>query len=172
LFSILPKPLPVPRYSIVDPKTIPEPFHQLLVHACHMTVAMEHFHQCKIGVRVVQRRSEDGWYARQIVLVPRGTDEVVQGGAVRIHMTMLDPEVQEAIRREDTPLGHVLIRHEVLRHIEVTNYLRIEPGPELANWPGFPEDEPCYARLGILYCDRQPAIELFEIVPTYQFKTE
>lgn len=169
LFAALPRPLPVPAYSVVSANSIPEPFHQLLVHDRHMTIAQERFHSCKIGVRVLQSQLRDGWYARQIVLIPRGTDRVVQGGAVRIHLHMLDPEVQTAIRREDTPLGHVLINHEVLRQIEVTRYLRIAPGDALKAWPGFNPTERCYARLGILHCDRQPAIEVFEIVPVYHF---
>jgi hypothetical protein len=168
LFATLPRPLPVPAYSVVGADAIPEPFHQLLVHDCHMTVAMEKFHDCRIDVRVLQRQREDGWYARQIVLVPRGAERVVQGGVVRIHLHMLDPEVQAAILREDTPLGHVLIDHEVLRHIEVTRYLKIEPGVAQASWPGFSMARPSYARLGILHCDGQPAIELFEIVPPYE----
>jgi hypothetical protein len=167
LFAALPQPLTVPPYRVVAAGTIPEPFQQLLVHDCHMTVAMEKFHRCTIGVRVLQRERQPDWYARQILLLPRGAEQVVQGGVVRIHLHMLDSDVQQAILREDTPLGHVLINHEVLRHIEVTRFLRIDPGEGLQLWPGFRADAPAYARLGILHCDGKPAIELFEIVPTY-----
>lgn len=162
LFASLPQPLALPPYQTVAAADIPEPAHQLLVHDSHMTVAMETFHDCKIGVKVLQRQRNDDWYARQILLHPVGTDRVVQGGIVRIHLHMLDPEVQAAILREDTPLGHVLINHEVLRHIEVTSYVRFDT---LNDWPGFPHNTPAYGRLGILYCDLQPAIELFEVVP-------
>ena len=89
----------------------------------------------------------------------------MQGGIVRIHLSMLDADVQHAILREDTPLGHVLINHDVLRHIEVKHYLKLEPGTALAAWPGFPSDQVAYGRLGILYCDLQPAIEVFEVAP-------
>ncbi|MFO0815351.1 MAG: hypothetical protein U0796_19220 [Gemmatales bacterium] len=133
-----------------------------------MTVAMEEFHHCKIGVKVLQSRkprAAGDWYVRQIVLHPVGSTRIVQGGLVRIHLSMLDPAVQAAILREDTPLGHVLIDHDVLRHIEVKQYLRLEAGPALGAWPTFPTDKTAYGRLGILYCDLQPAIEVFEIVP-------
>ena len=165
LFAALNQPPAIPPYRFVEPDSIPEPFHQLLVHDRHMTVAMETFHQCKITVKVLQRRRYDDWYARQILLMPVGTDRVVQGGIVRIHLHMLDPEVQQAILREDTPLGHVLIQHDVLRHIDVTQYVRMEPCPALAAWPCFDRPLPAYGRLGILYCDLQPAIELFEVIP-------
>jgi hypothetical protein len=155
-------PVPLPSHRLIPAEEVPEPAHQLLVHDCHMTVAMESYHRCKIGVRVLQRQQKDDWYARQILLLPVGSSKVVQGGIVRIHLHMLDPEVQSAILREDTPLGHVLINHEVMRHIEVTEYVRFD---SLEGWPGFAATAPAYGRLGILYCDHQPAIELFEVVP-------
>lgn len=165
LFNALPQALPVPAYRYVTATEMPEPFRELLAHNRHMTIAMEAFHDCKVGVKVLQRQRQAGWYARQILLMPLGSSSVVQGGIVRIHLSMLDPDVQVAILREDTPLGHVLINHDVLRHIEVKEYIKFEPGPALGKWPGFAGKEPAYGRLGILYCDLQPAIELFEMVP-------
>lgn len=161
LFATLPHPVPLPPYQLIDPSTLPEPYHQLLVHDRHMTVAMENYHHCRIRVQVLQRQQYKDWYARQILLLPMGENRVVQGGIVRIHLHMLEPEVQEAILREDTPLGHVLINQVVLRHIEVTDYVRFE----YLNWPGFNTNVACYGRLGILYCNHQPAIELFEVIP-------
>lgn len=165
LIASLPSPPAVPTYQSVAPDQMPEPFRSLLVHDRHMTIAMEDFHQCKITVRVLQRRQFDGWYARQILLEKVGSAEVVQGGIVRIHLYMLDAPVQAAILKEDTPLGHVLINNNVMRHIHVTSFLRLEPGPALAAWPGFDSMSPAWGRLGIIYCNHQPAIELFELVP-------
>lgn len=162
LFAALPRPPVLPHYQMVSRDHVPEPYHQLLVHDRHMTIAQENYHRCKIGVKVLQSGQKDDWYARQILLMPKGADRVVQGGVVRIHLYMLDPEVQAAILREDTPLGYVLINHEVLRRIEVTSFVRIE---SLNDWPGFPVNSPTYGRLGILYCNHQPAIELFEVLP-------
>jgi chorismate-pyruvate lyase len=165
LFAALPHRAPVPRYRYVSSSEIPEPYRHLLVHDRHMTVAMETHHLCKVKVRVLQSCREDGWYARQIVLAKENTQQVVLGGIVRIHLSMLDEEVQAGILSEGTPLGHVLIDHEVLRHIEVQRYLVIDGGPAMAVWPGFERSPKVYGRLGILHCDCQPAIELFEILP-------
>lgn len=172
LFDSLPQAPPVPDYNYVTAAEMPEPFRQLLAHNRHMTIAMETYHRCKIGVQVLQstKIAKNQWYARQIVLHPLESNQIVQGGIVRIHLSMLDPAVQVAILREDTPLGHVLINHDVLRHIEVKEYVRIEPGPALSKWPGFAGNEPAYGRLGILYCDLQPAIELFEVIPAASLK--
>jgi len=165
LCASLIKPVMVPPYHFVHESEVPEPFHQLLVHDRHMTTSMEAFHDCKVAVKVLQSHHSENWYSRQILLLSKRTQQVVQGGIVRIHLSMLDPEVQAAILREDTPLGHVLIAHDVLRHIEVTQYLKLEPGAAMKTWPGFSSEHPSYGRLGILYCDLQPAIELFEVVP-------
>lgn len=165
LCASLPKPVLVPSYHFVHESEMPEPFHQLLVHDRHMTTSMETFHQSKVTVKVLQSQQKDSWYSRQILLLTIGSKKVVQGGIVRIHLSMLDPAVQAAILRQDTPLGHILIEHDVLRHIEVTHFLKFEPGPAMKAWPGFSSDQPSYGRLGILYCDLQPAIELFEVVP-------
>lgn len=165
LCASLPKPLMVPPYHFVHESEVPEPFHQLLVHDRHMTTSMEAYHQCRVSVRVLQSQQTESWYSRQIILLSERTQVVVQGGIVRINLSMLDPEVQAAILREDSPLGHVLIAHDVLRHIEVAQYLKLEPGAAMHAWPGFSSDQPSYGRLGILYCDLQPAIELFELVP-------
>lgn len=178
LSQTLPKPLAVPPYRVLPAWEVPEPYQHLLVHDRHMTLAMEEYHRCKIAVSVLQsngkslrqaRHRDQMWYVRQIVLHPVGEKRIVQGGIVRIHLSMLEPAVQEAILREETPLGHILVEHEVLRHISVKKYLAVERGNALsAAWPSFPVDQVAYARLGILYCDLQPAIEVFEIVPALQ----
>ena len=159
-----------PPAAVITVDKIHEPFRSLLVHDRHMTVAMEEFHRCKVAVKVLRKNREGASYTRQILLFPHGMESdfpgnVIQGGLVRIHLAMLDELIVKAIIREDTPLGHLLIGHEVLRRIEVKSYLKLMPGPELASWPGFPEDKPSYGRLAHIYCDGQPAIELFELIP-------
>lgn len=166
LYAALPKPLQPTRYTYLQPEEVPEPFHHLLVHDRHMTVAMETHYGCRVQVRVLQRQTKEGWYARQIVLINESTGRIVQGGVVRIHLHMLDDEVQQAILRENTPLGYVLIHHEVMRHIEVLHYIRMEASQNPADWPGFDQDHPVYGRLATLHCDGQPAIELLEIIPS------
>ena len=44
---------------------------------------------------------------------------VIQLGIVRINFDFLDPEVRQEIVAERTPLGHILIGHNVLREIEL-----------------------------------------------------
>jgi len=63
-----------------------------------------------------------------------------------------------------TPLGRILINHDVMRRIEPTGFLRMVPGPELMKHFGLSEPMPTYGRLAYIHCNEQPAIELLEVV--------
>jgi chorismate-pyruvate lyase len=164
LFATLPTPPPVPAYEPVPAAAVPEPYRALLVHDEHMTVTMEAHHGSPVEVRVLQRGRRGMWYARQIVLVKEGTDDLVQGGVVRINLDLCAAPVRQAILREDTPLGRILIDHDVMRRIEVTAYLRVASDPHVRRWLRVDHDRPTYARLAYIHTDGRPAIELFEIV--------
>ncbi len=142
---------------------MPQPYAQLLVHEHHMTVTMEDFYRQPVEVDVLAERLEDHWYARKILLrLPQG-GRAVQFGLVRIDFTYCSPPVREAIRQRQTPLGRILIEHNVLRRIEPTAYLRVVPGPDLMKWFGLAQPTPTYGRLALIHCDGQPAVELLEI---------
>ena len=110
------------------------------------------------------RRHHGDVYARKILLALQGSGRVVQFGIVRIHLHICTPAVRQAIVAEKTPLGRILIQHKVLRRIEVTDYLRVTPGPAMMKWFALDHPRTTYGRLGIIHCDGQPAVELLEIV--------
>jgi chorismate-pyruvate lyase len=83
---------------------------------------------------------------------------------VRIDLTCLRPAVREAILEQKTPLGRVLIEHNVLRRIEPTAFLRISPGPELLKWMGLSRATTLYGRTGVIFCNDRPAIAVLEIL--------
>jgi hypothetical protein len=89
---------------------------------------------------------------------------IVQSGIVRIHLQYCSEPVRDAILAERTPLGRILIEHNVLRRIEPTAYFRVKPGPYLRGWFGRLEPFETYGRLGIIHCDGEPAIELLEVL--------
>src|SRR5262249_3526568 len=103
-------------------------------------------------------------YARKIILTLRGSGKVVLFGIVRINLEYCSPPVREAILAEKTPLGRVLIEHNVLRRIEPLAYFRVDPGLRQLAWFGLDQPAPLYGRLGFIHCDEQPAVELLEIV--------
>ena len=168
LYEAMPELGPVPEYRVVQPDEMREPYRSLLVHDRHMTVAMEEYHDDKVEVKVLRRHQTGDSYVRQILLITRKTKFVVQGGMVRINLSLFDEPVKAKILEERTPLGHVLIQNDVLRHIDVRSYVKIAPGFAKHSWPGFSPDVAVYGRLGILYCNLQPAIELFEVIPDYR----
>jgi hypothetical protein len=143
---------------------VPQPYRGLLVHEHHMTVTVEAHHAGLVDVRVLEERRENDAYARKILLALQGTGKIVQFGLMRIHLNYCTPAVQAEILSRRTPLGRILIEHNVLRRIEPTAYLRVVPGPAMMEWFGLAEPLPTYGRLAMIHCDGKPAVELLEIV--------
>lgn len=153
-------------YEYVDANDVPEPYHKLLVHEHHMTVTVEQHHGSLVDVRILQcqRLHEGDSYARKILLTLQSTGKVVQFGLVRIRFEYCSAEVRDRIVAGQTPLGRVLIEHNVLRRIEPTAFLRVLPGPAMMQWFGLKTPKPTYGRLALIHCDGKPAVELLEIV--------
>jgi chorismate-pyruvate lyase len=164
LLALFPSTDCVRAWEYVPAAEVPEPYHKLLVHELHMTVTVEAHHGSLVDVRILDRRLEHDLYARKILLALQSTGQIVQFGLVRIHLEYCSPAVRDAILAGQTPLGRILIDHDVLRRIEPTAFLRIVPGPAMMAWFGLEEPTPCYGRLAYIHCDGQPAIELLEVV--------
>ncbi|MCA9077108.1 MAG: hypothetical protein KDA93_18930 [Planctomycetaceae bacterium] len=164
LTSLFPEDKPLfAEVEYVAKSLVPEPYKQMLVHDHHMTVTMEEYHGCSVEVRVLDRKSEGDIYCRKIVLLKEGTDEVVQFGFVRFDFQYVTEAVKEAIVSEEIPLGRVLINHNVLRHIDLGAILRITAGPGLAKSLQMREGAETYGRLATIFCDKRPAVDLFEV---------
>jgi chorismate-pyruvate lyase len=164
LLALLPPADYLRSWELVAAKEVPPPYQQLLVHEHHMTVTVEAHHGSLVDVRVLERKRAGNDYARKILLALQSNGRIVQFGIVRIRLPYCSVPVREAILAEKTPLGRILIQHDVLRRIEPTGYLRVIPGPGMMQWFGLAEPTPTYGRLAYIYCDGQPAIELLEIV--------
>jgi hypothetical protein len=157
-------PPPPPEHELLDPAALPEPYRTLLFHEHHMTVTVEDYYHSPVDVVVLDRRRDGDSYARKILLKLRSDGRIVQSGIVRIRLDYCSEPVRAAILEEKTPLGRILIKHDVLRRIEPTAYFRLQPGPYLRNWFGRPDPFSTYGRLGIIHCDGQPAIDLLEVL--------
>jgi chorismate-pyruvate lyase len=125
---------------------------------------VEAHHGKPVYLRVLGRHRQGSWYSRKILLLPVGTDKVVQFGIMRINLDLLDRPVRHKILEENTPLGRILIKHNVLRRIEPMAFLRVTPNAELMKHFSLKEAIPTYGRLAIIHCDEKPAVELLEIV--------
>ncbi len=162
LYSHFPDRSDLPAIDPVGADDVPEPYRQLLVHSHHMTVTVERFYGDAVDVKVLESRLEGDSYARKILLTLRGTGAVVQFGIVQIDLSVLSPVVRREIEEQKTPLGRVLIRHNVLRTVRPVSYFRAATSPTMAGW--FGGDEPTYGRLGVIYTDHEPAIRVGEIL--------
>ena len=154
----------MPEHEYVRPNEVPPPYQGLLVHEHHMTVTVEQYHGSLVDVRVLARRHDGDSYARKILLALQSTGRIVQFGIARVNLRYCSPAVRAEILAARTPLGRILIQHNVLRRIEPTAFLRIVPGPAMMEWFGVEQPQPTYGRLAYIHCDGQPAIELLEIV--------
>jgi chorismate-pyruvate lyase len=154
----------LPEYEFVPADEVPPPYHGLLVHEHHMTVTVEAHHGSLVDVRVLARRHDGDFYARKILLALQSTGRIVQFGIARVNLRYCSPAVRAEILAAHTPLGRILIQHNVLRRIEPTAFLRVIPGPAMMEWFGLERPQPAYGRLAYIHCDGQPAIELLEIV--------
>ena len=151
------------RVEHIPASTTPEPYKTLLVHEHHMTVTMEVFHKCGVDVQVVYEELQEPLYNREILLTKVGSGEVVQFGLVRFNLTFVTPAVKSEILSKELPLGRVLIRHNVLRHIDLGAILKITPGSALQKHMQLQDASPVYGRLATIFCNGHPAVDLLEV---------
>src|SRR5262245_27560338 len=126
----------VPEHTFVRGDEVPEPYHSLLVHEHHMTVTVEAHHGSLVNVQVLARRLDGDFYSRKILLTLQSTGKVVQFGLPRVKLSLCSLEVREEILAQKTPLGRILINHNVLRRIEPTAFFRVNTGDDLTRWFG------------------------------------
>ncbi len=142
----------------------PEPYNSLLNHHKHMTVTVEAHYGQSVDV-VVHRTARNGvWYSREITLVTSTSRRIVQYGIVRIKTDDLEPQVWKEIESEQTPLGRVLIEHDVLREVQLCQLWKVRCGQCLATMLHQTIGTTAYGRTALIYCDGEPAIELLEIL--------
>ncbi len=150
-------------FEPVSADDVPYPYSNLLAHHAHMTVTMEEFHGCSVDVEVLTTRHDGEHYSRKILLRRQSDGRVVQYGIPRLNLGLLSDAVRQEIESRQTPLGRVLIKHNVLREVELVGLWRVTLGPELAQLFDQPEGRVTYGRTALIYLNGEPAVELLEI---------
>lgn len=164
LLGLFPEGEPLIAEARYIPKTkTPEPYKGLLVHDVHMTVAMEQYHGCPVNVTVLKQRLDGDIYCREIILTRSDNGRPVQFGIVRFAFEYVSPEIRDEIQQCQTPLGRILINHNVLRHVDLGAIIEITAGPGLAKALQMPEGGKTYGRLATLFCNHKPAVDLLEV---------
>ena len=147
-----------------EDRFIPRDYCQLLAHEAHMTVTVEQRHGCSVAVEVLQDQLSVDHYVREILLRRTSDNRVVQYGIVRLKLAAIDPAAREEILGKQTPLGRVLIQHNIMRHVQLLAVWKFHCGPRLANCFGVSQGHETYGRTALIHCNDEPAIELLEIV--------
>ena len=164
LYNLFPDSADRPDAVEVPAGDVPPPYHGLLVHTHHMTVTVEQFYRTPVDVKVLACRRNGNEYSRKILLTAHATGKVVQFGLVRIDLGVCPEPVRREIVEGKTPLGRVLIQHNMLRRIEPVAFLRVTLAPEMADWFGVSAGATTYGRLGVIYTGDRPAVEVLEIL--------
>ncbi|TWU30985.1 hypothetical protein [Novipirellula artificiosorum] len=154
------------EFELVD--RVPAPYDTLLDHHNHMTVTVEAYHRQKVDVIVDRAKRDDQWYAREITLVTQQSRLKVLYGMVRLNVNLLSEDAWRRIESQQTPLGRVLIEHDLLCEVELCGLWRVTMGKRLASLMETEIGAQRFGRTALIYCDGDPAIELLEIVSPAQ----
>jgi chorismate-pyruvate lyase len=151
------------EFAAVAPQALPEDYRVLLAHDDHMTVTVEAFHNCLVDVRVLQQVREGEVYSRSSLLACQGTGQVLQFGIMRINVSRLPEPARGEVLGGGIPLGRALIRHNVLRHVELQRLWHVKPSARLRDYLQLAEGEPLFGRSARIVVEGRPAVELLEI---------
>jgi chorismate-pyruvate lyase len=152
------------RFEPVPADELPDEYRSLLAHHDHMTVALEAYHNSLVEVKTLAEWKDEASYARNSLLARQSDGTVLQFGIMRIWLGDLPVEVREEITARRMPLGRVLIRHNMLREVELITLWRITPGPVLQEHLGVAEGQPIYGRSAQILVDERPTVQVLEIV--------
>ncbi len=151
-------------FQEISPEEMPSRPRQLLVHQKHMTHTLNAHYGVPVDVHVMERHRENDLYSRKIFLTLKETKTIVEYGLVRLNFRYMPPAVRDTILQEHAPLGSILINNNILRRIQPRWYLKFPQTSAILAWFNSQPLEPLFGRLGTIYCDGEPAIELVEIV--------
>jgi chorismate-pyruvate lyase len=152
-------------FQEVPPTEVPPVYRRLLEHDQHMTVTLEAFHGCPVEVELIHRHITSSHYTRNTLLRRASDGRVVQFGIARLRFACLPRRVREEIEAAETPMGRILIQHNMLREVQLTGLWRLMPGPQLIRLFGLDEPKPAYGRTALIFCDGEPAVQVLEVMP-------
>ena len=152
------------QFAAVESSDLPEEYQSLLDHHDHMTVTLEAWHNSMVDIRVLQEYCEREIYARTILLACQRDGTVVQFGIMRIDLAELPEIVRLEIQSQALPLGRIMIRHHLLREVELLQLWRIQPNEELRRHLNVDAQTQIYGRSARIMVEGKRAVELLEIV--------
>ena len=129
-----------------------------------MTVTVEAWHNSLVDVKVLEEKLTDDVFVRRILLCRQRDGAPVQLGIMRINLAGLPEIVRMEVESRALPLGRIMIRHHLMREVELCQLWRVNPGEQLRSGLGCTQDVPVFGRTALIQVDGQPKVELLEIV--------
>ena len=83
---------------------------------------------------------------------------------MRLDFQAVSPEVRREIESQSTPLGRILIQHNVLREVHLTKLWKVTSGEDLRRLFNLSSGQITYGRTAVIHFGGEPAVELLEIV--------
>jgi hypothetical protein len=154
----------VPLARTLAEDLLPVPHRSLLAHNGHMTEVLQRHFGGPLSVYPYHIRREGDIYGRRIELRVAGDDRPVMTGIMIFNLALVGTPVRDEIVRAQSPLGEILIRHDILRRVSPDAFLEFDPGDPLVARFGLPLARYAYGRLATIDCDGRPAVDLLEIV--------
>ncbi len=156
----------MPATDLVDPATVPAPYHELLVHDRDMTPTLERYWGQTIHLRLLDVREANEALRREVLLVGDDSGEVAEFGAIRIDLRRLPPESWGPIRRGYRPLGTILREHAIDHASRPRGFFRVRSDDVINDALGLTRSYPLWGRCNVIYNNlEQPIAEVVEILP-------
>ena len=152
------------EFELIEAEDLPDEYQSLLAHHDHMTVTVEAWHNSLVDVRVLKEHRDGDFYARKILLTRQRDSKPVQYGIMRINLSSLPEIVRMEIESQALPLGRIMIRHHLLREVELCKLWRVTPGEELRVQLQVGDEACVYGRTARILVEGDPVVELLEIV--------
>lgn len=116
----------VPVVWEIDDSDIPQPQRDLLAHLSDMTTKLEAFHGERTHLRLLRSTTDGDIYQREVVLVLNNCRQIVEFGAITIHLDLLPPLLKVDILRAEVPLGSLLHQHHFPFRSQPKSFIRVE----------------------------------------------
>ena len=158
--------LGLPRFELLAPSEVPEPWRRLLVHDDDMTPTLEAYHCGDIHIEVLGRERRGDAYFREVILRMDRDDRPVEFGANKISLERLPVMVRRLVLQEQLPFGHILKAHEVAHSGHPTAFFRVETDALMNHAFGLSGRHVLYGRRNTLRdLEGYPLSEVVEILP-------
>ena len=123
---------PLPGFELIEPKSLPDACHRLLVHTGDMTSKLEDFFSSDMRLRVLRRDHTPEHYRREVILFCEKSELPVEYGAIEIELGAFGDTLRNEIVTGLLPLGGLLNRHGIRYRSQPRGFLRVAPDPRLA----------------------------------------